>query len=209
MNIEQWVQQYGYAAVFLGVFMEGPLTLTTAGFLAHQGYLDVVGVWLTAFAATFLVVELLYFVGLVAGKYLLEKWPFWRKHHSHFSDMLKRHEALFILWFRFIYGAQVMASMAIGMGRIRPGHFSALNAVGAALWATILASIGYFFGHAFEILIEDVKIYEKPLLVILVAAVLVYYLARQLVWRRIAVNNGDKLLSHSSGANSQNSSLST
>ena len=154
MNIEQWLEQYGYLAVFCGVFMEGPLTLTTAGFLAHQGYLNVLGVLLTAFTATFLVVELLYFVGLVAGRYLLEKWPLWRRNYPRFSTLLERHKALFILSFRFVYGTQVMAAMASGMGRIRPGHFSAMNAAGAALWSTVLLAAGYFFGHLFEILLK-------------------------------------------------------
>jgi len=185
MNVEHWLEQYGYIAVFLGVFFEGPMTLTMAGFLAHQGYLDAVCVWISAFAATFLVVELLYFAGLLAGKYLLQKWPLWRRHHEHFSEMLKRHESLFVVGFRFIYGAQIMASMAIGMGRIRPARFSALNAAGAAIWALVLLCVGYFFGHAFEMLIEDIKAYEKPLSLALVAAVLIYYFARRLLWRRV------------------------
>ena len=186
MNIEQWLAQYGYFAVFFGVFLEGPLTLAMAGFLAHQGYLNVAGIFLAGLAATFLMVEALYFVGLVAGKYLLAKWPLWRRHHAGFSDMLRRHEALFILGFRFILGAQVMASMAIGMGRVRPGHFSALNAAGAALWVAVMLCVGYFFGHAFEMLIEDIKTYEKPISLALAAAVLVYYLARRVIWRRVA-----------------------
>lgn len=190
MNIEQWLEQYGYLAVFCGVFFEGPLTLTMAGFLAHQGYLNVIGVLLTAFTATFLVVEFLYFIGLLAGQYLLEKWPLWRRNYPRFSILLERHKTLFIISFRFIYGTQVMAATASGMGRIHPGYFSTMNAVGAALWTTVLLSAGYLFGHVFEMLIEDVKLYEKPLLFVLAVIVLVYYLVRRLVWQRVA---GDKL----------------
>lgn len=190
MNIEQWLEQYGYLAVFCGVFLEGPCTLTLAGFLAHQGYLNVIGVFLTAFIATFMVVELLYFIGLLAGRYLLEKWPLWRRNYLRFSTLLERHKTLFIISFRFIYGSQVMAATASGMGRIRPGLFSALNAAGAALWTIVILSAGYFFGHVIEMLIEEIKLYEKPFLFVLVAIVLVYYLVRRLVWRRVA---GDKL----------------
>lgn len=185
MNVEQWLDQYGYGAVFLGVFLEGPLTLTMAGFLVHQEYLSGAGVLLTAFAATFLVVELLYFIGLVAGQYLLEKWPALRKHHSRFAKLLERYKALFIIGFRFVYGTQVTASIIIGIGRIGPGYFTAMNAVGAAAWTVAMFLVGYFFGHAFELLIEDLKRYEKPLSLVLVAAGLVYYLARRLLWRKI------------------------
>lgn len=185
--IEQWLEQYGYAAVFCGVFLEGPLTLSLSGFLAHQGYLSVVGVFLTAFTATFLVVELLYFIGLVAGRFLLEKWPRLRNRYARFSALLERHKMLSIIGFRFVYGTQVTASLVIGIGRISPGYFTMMNAAGAALWTIVILSIGYFFGHAFEMLIEDIKQYEKPLFLVLTAIVLVYYLARQMVWRRISV----------------------
>ena len=186
MNIEQLLDQYGYLAVFCGVFFEGPITLTLAGFLAHQGYLNIFVVFITAFAATFLIVEILYFAGLVAGQYLLARWSAWREKYTHFSALIARHRVFFILCFRFIYGAQVVASIALGIGRIRPAYFSTMNAAGAALWTLVFFLIGYFFGHAFEILIDDIKQHEKPLSLVLVAAVIIYYLVRHLVWRRIA-----------------------
>ena len=58
MNIEQLLDQYGYWAVFCGVFLEGPITLTLSGFLAHQGYLNIFGVLMAAFVATFLLIEI-------------------------------------------------------------------------------------------------------------------------------------------------------
>lgn len=186
MQIEQLLDQYGYLAVFCGVFFEGPITLTLAGFLAHQGYLNIFVVLITAFVAAFLVVEILYFVGLVAGQYLLARWPVCRRNYPHFSALMERNKALFILGFRFLYGAQIIAAIIIGIGRIRPAYFSAMNAAGAALWTLVLFLVGYFFGHAFEMLIDDVKQYEKPLSLVLVAAVIVYYLARHLVWHRIS-----------------------
>lgn len=189
MHIEQWLDQYGYWAIFIGVFLEGPLTLTMAGFLAHQGYLNIFGVLITAFAATFMVIELCYFIGLVAGLQLLKRLPSWRKSYDRFSALMARYQALFILGFRFIYSAQTVAAIVIGMGRIRPGYFSAMNAAGAALWTIVLFIVGYFFGHAFEMLIDDIKQYEKPISLVLVAVVVLYYLARRLVWKRVSAQN--------------------
>lgn len=186
MNIEQWLGQYGYLAVFCGVFLEGPLTLTMAGFLAHQGYLNIFGVLMAAFAATFLTIEICYFIGLVAGQYLLAHLPFLRRHYPHFSALMERYRAFFILGFRFLYGAQIIAPMAIGIGRVRPNYFSAMNAAGAALWTLFFFIVGYFFGHGFEILIEDARQYEKPLALVLVAVVVIYHFARRLVWHRIS-----------------------
>ena len=186
MNIEQWLDQYGYLAVFCGVFCEGPITLTLSGFLTHQGYFNIFIVLITAFAATFLTIEMFYFIGLLAGQYLLAHWPFWRNNYPRFALLLERHKAFFILGFRFLYGTQMIAPMAIGMGKIRPAYFSAMNAAGAMVWTFVLFLIGYFFGHAFEMLMDDVKQHEKTLGLVLVAALIIFYLARSLVWRRIA-----------------------
>lgn len=189
MNIEQWLEQYGYWAVFFGVFFEGPLTLTLAGFLAHQGYLNVIGVLLTAFLASFLVIEIVFFIGLVAGRHLLEKWPVWRKQYGRFAALLERHKVFFIFCFRFLYGAHTISPLVIGFSRIRPGYFSALNAAGAVLWTAVFFFVGYFFGHVFELLIENVKRYEKQISLVLVVAVIVYYIARRLIWKRNSTNN--------------------
>ncbi len=90
MNIELWLDQYGYWAVFCGVFVEGPITLALAGLLVHQGYLNIFGVFVSALAATFMVVEISYFIGLVAGQYLLKHWPFWRRNNDRFLTLIKR-----------------------------------------------------------------------------------------------------------------------
>lgn len=190
MHIDQLLDQYGYWALFLGVFFEGPITLSLAGFLSHQGYLNIIGVLLTAFVATFIVVEMFFFTGMVAGRSLLDKWPVWRKNSNRFAALLERHKTLFILAFRFVYGAQTIAPMVMGTGKMSSGSFSILNAAGAAIWTICFFIAGYVFGHAFETLIDDVKLYEKPISLVLVAVALVYYLARRLVWRRVP--SGDR-----------------
>jgi len=184
MQIEQLLDQYGYWAVFCGVCLEGPLTLTMAGFLVHQEYLNIAGVFTAAFAATFLKIEIYYFIGMIAGQYLLARWPAWRRNYSRFSALMERYKGFFILGFRFIYGAQTLGSVALGMGKTRPAYFSAMNAAGAALWTLVFFLVGYFSGQAFEILIDDIKQHEKTLSLILVGLVIVYYLVCHVMWRR-------------------------
>ena len=186
MSIEQWLDQYGYWAVFFGVFLEGPITLALAGFLAHQGYLNIFAVFVTAFAATFAVVEIGYFIGLVAGQYLLVRWPFWRRNNARFSALIERYKAPFMLGFRYFSGSHTVIPVAIGISRIRPAYFSAMNAIGAALWTLVYFLAGYFFGHAFELLIEDIKRHEKTIALVLVAVMIVIYLARRWIFARVA-----------------------
>ncbi len=191
MQIEQLLEQYGYWAVFLGVCLEGPLTLSAAGFLAHQQYLNVAGVFATAFAATFLKFQAYYFIGLWAGRYMLAHWEFWRQRYARLSTVLERYKGLFILGFRFVYGAQTAGCIAAGMVKIRPAYFSIMNAVGAAIWTLAFLLVGYFAGQAFELLIADIKKHETPILLIILAVIAIYYLASRLAWRRVDRDKND------------------
>jgi len=186
MNIEQWLDQYGYWAVFFGVFLEGPLTLTLAGFLAHQGYLNSLGVLLTAFVSVFLVIEVVFFIGLLAGRHIMEHLPKWRKQSSRLSGLLGRYQTIFLFGFRFVYGAHTISPIVIGMNGIKPGYFTIMNAAGSALWTLIMFLTGYFFSHAYGMFIDDVKRYEKQIALVLVAIVIIYYIARRLIWRKVS-----------------------
>lgn len=184
MNIEHWLDQYGYWALFCGVLLEGPITLSLAGFLAHQGYLNIFAVLATAFLAVFLMVEIGYFIGLAFGRYLLARRPFWRRNQERFAALLDRHRLLFLLGFRYIAGSHTVIPMVIGMTRLRPGYFSGMNAIGAAIWTIIYFTVGYFFGHAFELIIEDMQRHETAIALILVAAMIIVYILRHWLFRR-------------------------
>lgn len=192
MNIEQWLEQYGYLAVFIGIFFEGPLTLALAGFLAYQDYLSIIGVLLTAFVAAFLYIEIVFFIGMGVGRYLMNRWPVFRRYYGCISALLERYEIIFILLFRFVYGTHTLAPLLVGMKRVKPAYFTALNIIGAAIWTITLFLIGYFFGHVFKMLIDDIKHYEKLIALFLVAVMLVYYLISRLIWRKMVVDKNNR-----------------
>lgn len=63
---------------------------------------------------------------------------------------MQRNSTWFILSFRFIYGVRNFASFSLGMARVQPLRFAALNFVAAFVWALAFAGSGYVFGEAFE-----------------------------------------------------------
>lgn len=48
MMLQQFLQDFGYFALFLGTFFEGETILVLAGFLAFRGYMQLDTVILTA-----------------------------------------------------------------------------------------------------------------------------------------------------------------
>lgn len=160
MSLEELVTTYGYAAVAIGCFLEGETVLILGGFAAHRGYLELPWVIVCAFLGTLFSDQLYYFIGRIKGTSVLEKRPKWKAKSEKVFSLLHKHQILLILGFRFIYGLRTAAPFLIGASRIEPTRFIILNIVGAAVWAVIIGYMGYLFGYALEIFIDNVKKYE-------------------------------------------------
>ena len=160
MSLEELISSYGYAAIGLGTFLEGETILILGGFAAHRGYLQLPWVILCAFLGT-LCGDLLYFyIGRIKGKGVLEKRPGWKLKSEKVFSLLERHQLWLILGFRFLYGLRTVTPFLIGASKIKPFHFVILNIIGASLWAIIIGTLGYLFGHTLGILIGEIKHYE-------------------------------------------------
>ena len=71
MMLQQFLQDFGYFALFLGTFFEGETILVLAGFLAFRGYMQLEYVVAVAFMGSYAGDQLWYFLGRRHGIY---KW---------------------------------------------------------------------------------------------------------------------------------------
>ena len=74
--------------------------------------------------------------------------------------MLSRWHAPLIVCIRFMYGFRIAGPVLLGMGRVPAWKFLVYNFIGAALWAPLIAGLGYLFGGILEALLHDMKRYE-------------------------------------------------
>ena len=58
---------------------------------------------------------------------------------------------------RFMYGFRIIGPILLGMGRVPSWKFMVYNFIGAAIWAPLIAGIGYLFGEVVESVLHDVK----------------------------------------------------
>ncbi len=77
-----------------------------------------------------------------------------------------------ILGFRFLYGLRTVAPFVIGLSKIPFFTFLILNIISAAVWATVVGTLGYYFGKGIEIILDDVKKYETWILIAGLALIL-------------------------------------
>lgn len=181
MSLELFVTTYGYWAILVGTFFEGEMILVLGGFFAQRGYMALVWVMAAAFAGSFAGDQLIYHIGRLRGARLLQGRPRWQQRAERVFVLLRQHQNLVALGFRFCYGFRTITPFAIGMSGVRPLRFLLLNGIGAAIWAVAIALLGYVVGETAAALITEVKRYERYVLAAIVATSLLLWLV--LGWR--------------------------
>ena len=157
MSLPQILNDYGYWAVFVGSLLEGETILVLAGWAAFQGYLSLpltVGI---AFAGGTLGDQIFFWIGRFGGKPLLAKLPHSVARVARLNALLIRFDAPLIIGIRFMYGVRILGPIVIGSSQILPWRFAAFNIIGAAVWAPLIAGVGYLFGRSIEKLIPELN----------------------------------------------------
>jgi membrane protein DedA with SNARE-associated domain len=167
MTLETLIDTCGYLTVFIGTFLEGETILVLGGFAAHRGYLALPGVILAAFIGSLSGDQLFFYLGRRHGQTILARRPLWKIRVEKVHLLLARFHSPLILAFRFLYGLRTVAPFVIGMSTVKAKKFLILNSIGALIWAIAVGTGGYLFGHAIEIIIGNIKHYEKEVLILI------------------------------------------
>ena len=160
MDLQSFIENYGYAAILVGTFLEGETILILAGLAAHQGYLALTGVIFAGFAGSLCGDQLFFYLGRRHSQAVLSRRPSWKSKAEKVRKMMNRFQTPMILSFRFLYGLRTVAPFVIGMSPVSFKKFILFNAAGALVWAAAIASGGYLFGRALEVFIGKLKSYE-------------------------------------------------
>ncbi|HXZ49522.1 MAG TPA: DedA family protein [Usitatibacter sp.] len=165
------IDSYGYAAVFVGAFLEGETVLALAGLAARRGYLDFLTVCVVATIAGFAGDQLYFFLGRYHGGRILARFPSVQARAHRLDAMLARWHAPLIVAIRFMYGFRIAGPILLGMGRVPAAKFLVFNLLGAVIWAPLVAAIGYAFGALVEVALSDWQLGELALLAAVALAV--------------------------------------
>lgn len=174
MKIASLVADHGYLAVFIGTFLEGETVLLMAGFAAHRGLMRLPEVMLLAFVASTSGDQVYYWLGRYYGERLFVRFPALGRQVPTVQRLLEKYHTPLILGIRFLYGLRMAGPLAMGALQVPALRFALLNMVGAAVWAVLVAWLGYQFGNLLELVFHDLRhIEEFVLLVLLIAGVAV------------------------------------
>ena len=186
------VVHYGYWAVAGGLLLEnagvpvpGETILLLSSFLAYSEH-DLRLPWIIVIAtlAATLGDNLGFALGYYGGRPLL------RRYQSLFriqdktvvkgEALFERYGAATVFLARFVFGMRILAGPMAGTLRMPWRKFLAFNFLGAAVWVTAIATVGYFFGRHWERLERTVKRFDIGLAILaLLAAALWWWRSRR------------------------------
>lgn len=177
-----FIDKYGYFGVALLVTLEdfglpvpGETTLIAAAFFAGiGGHLNIVLVAVVAFVAAVIGDNIGFAIGQYGGHPLLErfgKYIFLTPERINKAEaFFNRHGGKVVVIARFVEGLRQANGLIAGLSDMRWPKFITFNAIGAALWVALWATIGYFGGSHIQTFLR----YQLYVTIIFVIGVLLF-----------------------------------
>ncbi len=175
---------FAYAAVFLGVFIEGEFLFLSSVVAAHSGHLDPGWVFLLGFLGTMASDQFYFHLGRSRGSRWFERTAERSENLARAVKKLEKNKQIILLTYRFLYGFRALIPAVLGMQGCRPLRFLAYSLAGTLLWCGIYFSLGYFIGSVIVARLRHIELIEFYVIAFLIVTGLVVYLVRKHILRR-------------------------
>lgn len=171
MHVQQILKEYlelhGYWVLFIGTFLEGEAILLLAGFLAFEGYLNILGVICTAWAGSFIGDQFYFYLGRFKGRWLLKRFHSIARKFREALKLIEKYGNSVAFISRFIYGFRIVLPIILGITKLAPRTFLWINLASALTWAVVFSLGGYLFGKSASLVLDNVSSYEHYLVLAL------------------------------------------
>jgi membrane protein DedA with SNARE-associated domain len=184
---QHYVVNYGYGAVFLGVFLEsfglptpGETLMVAGALVASHGRLDIRWILLLCWIAAVFGDNIGYVIGRQGGRPLVlrygPRFGIAHAHIEHVEGFFARYGGAVVLFARFVIVLRQLNGIVAGILGMSWWRFLVYNAAGAALWVGFWSMLAYWFGRG---LIHLLHRFEPMVIVGIGLAVAIFLLA---VW---------------------------
>jgi membrane-associated protein len=186
------IVHYGYWAIAVALLLEntgipvpGETVLLLSSFLAFSEHeLQLSWIIVVGTIAATMGDNLGYAIGFRGGRPLLERYRELlriRPTSLERGDRLfARYGAVAVLFARFVFGLRIVAGPLAGVLRMPWKKFLLFNFLGAFLWVTVIASVGYLFGRHWARLVQDLKWFDVTVAIgVLLAAFYFWWRGRR------------------------------
>src|SRR5918998_1914417 len=187
---------YGYLAVFVLMVLESAcipipseVTMVFGGFLVSRGRLDFFWVAMLGTIANVVGSWLAYWVGLIGGRPLIERWGkyiFLRPHELDRAEKwFEKHGEMAVFVSRLLPVVRTFISLPAGVARMPFGRFTIYTFLGCLPWTFALTWAGVVLGDNWETVLR----YGEPIswaIALACAAVVIWWFYRRYPARKAA-----------------------
>jgi len=168
---QQFVEQYGYWAVFIWTFIEGESVFIAAAALAAAGLLVPWKVIVVAACGAYVGHIVFFSIGRWKGLAVIEAVPFLKRHYPKANKVLDRYAHWSIFIFQYLYGTRLVAAILFGCSSISFIRFALIQIVNCITWSLLIYAVGHMLGIAGVAILHRFGI--VGLIVVLVLALLI------------------------------------
>jgi len=177
LSPDHLVKDFGYLGIFITLFLEsgiifgfflpGDSLLFTAGLLASQGLLNIVGLVVVSVAAAILGNNAGYYTGKKAGPALFNKqksFLFSPRRISEAHKFFDKEGPQSLILARFIPAVRTFVPIAAGIGKMDYRQFLIFNGLGGLLWGVGVPILGYTLGKK----VPNIDKYLLPIIFVII-----------------------------------------
>lgn len=167
--IVQTVSSLGYLGIFVMMFLESSffpfpseVVMIPAGYLSYKGEMNLWFSIAAGIAGSIAGALFNYYLAVKLGRRLLLKYGhyvfFTQETLDKVESFFKTHGSFSTLSGRLVPVVRQYISLPAGLARMHVGLFTFYTGVGAGIWVSILALLGYYFGQNEALLKENLHL---------------------------------------------------
>jgi len=189
--LRNYLALWGYWAVGAALLLEnaglpvpGETVLLLASFLAYSEHkLALPWIIVVGVCAATLGDNIGFAIGSYGGRPLLERYQRTLRIRpaviARGEELFARYGAATIFVARFIAGLRIIAGPLAGVLRMPWRKFLIFNFLGAVLWVTVIASVGYLFGKHWDALVDLVQDANLAVAIVVVVVCVFFWWKRR------------------------------
>jgi membrane protein DedA with SNARE-associated domain len=180
-HISEIIEQYGIYAVFALCTVEGDITLLLSGVMAHSNFFgsySFLKVFLAGMFGGIVGDNVAYFIGRLFRK-TIKDYRFYEMARPRIERLIDKFGSFAIIISKYIYGIRAAMCVFYGIGRMPYLRFIILDVISCAIWALVLAGVGYFFSGAITNIIGDFKQIGIALFFIVLFGIIIFYVVER------------------------------
>jgi membrane-associated protein len=176
LNLKHFIKDFGYVGVFvailiesgiiIGFFLPGDSLLFTAGLLASQHYLNIVGLIVVSVLGAIIGNNAGYYTGKKLGPTLFTRkksFLFSPKRVEEAHTFFKKEGGQSLILARFIPAVRTFVPIIAGFAEMDYRSFFTFNAIGGTLWGILVPILGYTLGKT----VHDIDKYLLPIIILI------------------------------------------